>query len=270
MMSCTDLSAVLEPYIDGEVDEVDAVEIEGHINGCESCCAELERRASLKEGLRALANEHALSDGFRSQMDSMLTLVPEREATRPAAPRTAWMAAAAAVMVVGTAGVTYAITAPSTPEPPMVVASAYPTPPVTAAAVDESVRWHSRPVPIEVTGPDGVEVGEWFRGKVDFPVSPPNFARRANLLGGRLGNVSDHEAAVLVYDVEGTKLSVMMYEPENDIATGAPSPTELPYYVGERNGYNVAFHEHDGVAYTFTTNLPDAELRSLVNVAFSY
>lgn len=267
MTRCEDFAELVELFLDGELDDPESAEMEAHLSACSTCCEELEARASLKDQLGALAFEHTLDDGFLENLSHSISVSGREEVRRP--PRTWMLAAAAVALVSGTAAVTYAVTATPAAEPAEMVVIAPEIPPVSAVEVAESVRWHSRPVPVEVTGPNPAAVGDWFRGKVDFHVQPPNFARRAHLLGGRLGNVSEHEAAVLVYDVSGTKLSVVMYEPENDIAHGAPT-NELPFYVGERNGYNVAFHEVDGVAYTFTTNLPDTELRELVNVAFSY
>ena len=78
--------------------------------------------------------------------------------------------------------------------------------------VDASARWHARAVPVEVTGPEPDAVQAWFADKVAFPVLPPEFGSRAHLIGGRLSNVERSEAAFLVYDVEGTKLSVMVFD----------------------------------------------------------
>jgi anti-sigma factor RsiW len=183
--------------------------------------------------------------------------------------------AVAALAVFGLAGMLLALSIQLPTSAPGVAtadASALLTPVEAPAVVGESIRWHSRPLPVEVAGPDSQTVGSWFRGKVDFPVSPPDFARRAHLLGGRLSNVENNEAALLVYDVGGTKLSVMMFD-----RNGSPIPSahtldgqQVPLFVDERSGTNVAVHEQDGVTYTFTSDMPDDELVELVNVAFSY
>ena len=104
-------------------------------------------------------------------------------------------------------------------------------------------------------------------------MAPPDFALRAHLLGGRVGNVREAEAAFLVYDVDGTKLSVMMFERDGaPLSAGAVAGASVvgPAFLGESNGLRVAVHEEDGVAYTFTSDLPNDELVDLVNVAFSY
>lgn len=267
MIRCHDISALVELYVDGEIDPVEAAEIEVHVESCDSCRALLEQRFEIKDELRALAQAEPLDAAFRARIDASLLAA---SAAPAATQRNRYAALAAAVLLGGVAAaVGIASDGAQADASPAPLVEAQPYVPVASAVFDESVRWHSRPLPVEVTGPDQVLVGDWFRGKVDFPVSPPDFARRAHLLGGRLGNVSDNDAAVLVYDVDGTKLSVVMFD-ASESRTNGDGTAELPFYVGERNGYNVAFHEHDGVAYTFTTNLPDAELRDLVNVAFSY
>src|SRR5690606_11806882 len=78
--------------------------------------------------------------------------------------------------------------------------------------VEETLDWHRRRLPMEVTGPHGDEVQVWFRGKVDFPVRVPQF-RHANvaLLGGRLAKVGDNKAALLTLEVDQRKLSVLAF-----------------------------------------------------------
>lgn len=269
-MRCDELSALIDVYLDGELAEVDAAELEAHAGACAACGRTLERQVAFRGALHGLAQEHHLDDAFHARLAGQLA--------RAVAPRrhheVVWpRVAAAAFVVAGLSGVLVSLSA----RPP-VSAETRPLDAVSSVGevvpdyVDDSVRWHSRPLPVEVTGPDGAEVGNWFRGKVDFPVAPPNFSRRAHLLGGRLGNVQENEAALLVYDVDGRKLSVMMFD-----ATGAllptahtPSGREVPFMVQGRNGFNVAVHQRDGVAYTFTTDLPGSELQDLVAAAFRY
>lgn len=271
-MRCEDVQHALEFYLDGELDERDAVEFEAHLTNCPECDGGIDKELRLRDCLRGMSESDTMSDALRGKLVSAIACqASDSEEEAAAWPRMA----VAALAVFGLAGMLLALSTQF-----LTVASGAATadaselltPVESPSVVGESIRWHSRPLPVEVAGPDSHAVSSWFRGKVDFPVAPPEFSRRAHLLGGRLSNVEDNEAALLVYDVGGTKLSVMMFD-----RNGAPIPSahaldgqQVPLFVDERSGTNVAVHEQDGVTYTFTSDMPDEELVDLVNVAFSY
>lgn len=127
--------------------------------------------------------------------------------------------------------------------------------------------WHVGNYPIEVTGPDSARVTHWFRDKVDFPVRLPQFAgRQVNLLGGRIAHVADRRAAYLVYEVDGVRLSVLVFDGE-----GLTIPSDRIREVGGRDvallnnkGYEVAVLQDGGVTYTLTSELSEPAFVELV------
>lgn len=128
--------------------------------------------------------------------------------------------------------------------------------------VGESVAWHRRSVPVEVVGPDPSAVRRWFSDKVSFAVSVPEIDGSARLLGGRLSHVRQYEAAYLLYEVNGSKLSVMLFDAGDlDDETNFRNKT----FVDNSNGYNVAIREKSGVTYTFTSDMGAEELAELVD-----
>ena len=271
-MRCEDDQHALEFYLDGELEDRDAAEFEAHLDACDSCAANAERELKLKDCLRSMSCSETMPDGLRMKVCGAIA----DQSARTRAEDSAWSRTAVAAMAVfGLGGVLFLLSTQLPPAAPGVAsadASSLLQPVESPAVVGESIRWHTRPLPVEVAGPDSQEVGSWFRDKVDFPVAPPEFSRRAHLLGGRLSNVEENEAALLVYDIDGTKLSVIMFD-----RNGSPVPSahafdgqQVPLFVDERSGMNVALHEQDGVTYTFTSDMPNDELVELVNVAFSY
>src|SRR5699024_4252680 len=128
--------------------------------------------------------------------------------------------------------------------------------------VGESVAWHRRSVPVEVVGPDPNTVRRWFSDKVSFAVNVPQFNGPARLLGGRLSHVRQYEAAYLLYEVNGTKLSVMLFD-AGDISHYADFKNKT--FVDNSNGYNVAIREKSGVTYTFTSDMDAEDLAELVD-----
>jgi anti-sigma factor (TIGR02949 family) len=271
-MRCEDVQHALEFYLGGELEARDAAEFEAHLDSCECCAAVAERELKLKDCLRTMSHSETMPDGLRIRVCGALA----SESALTQTEDTAWSRTAVAAMAVfGLGGILFLLSTQLPFAAPGIAtadASSLLEPVESPAVVVESIRWHTRPLPVEVAGPNPQTVGSWFRGKVDFLVVPPEFSRRAQLLGGRLSNVEDNEAALLVYDVDGTKLSVMMFD-----RNGAPVPSahvldgqQVPLFVDERSGMNVALHEEGGVTYTFTSDLPDDQLVDLVNIAFSY
>lgn len=142
--------------------------------------------------------------------------------------------------------------------------------------VVESVNWHRRNLPPEVVGPSGERVSTWLKPKVDFPVRLPRFERTGredvNLLGARLSNVRDKQAAYVVYEVDGNKISVMLIGGNRIMAQPRRArvrrrPVNPPIYTA--NGYNVAVIQDNGITYSVTSELPREDMAQLVDAAFA-
>jgi anti-sigma factor (TIGR02949 family) len=271
-MRCEDVQNALEFYLDGELEDRDAAEFGAHLDACEACAGRVDHELKLKDCLRSMSCSETMPEGLMLKVCGAI----EDESAGSRDQGSAWSRTAVAAMAVfGLGGVLFVLSTqlpPAAPGAATADASSLLEPVEAPALVGESIRWHTRPLPVEVAGPDSQAVGSWFRDKVDFPVVPPEFSRRAHLLGGRLSNVEENEAALLVYDVDGTKLSVIMFDRNGSSIPSAHAldGRQVPLFVDERSGMNVALHEQDGVTYTFTTDMPDDELVDLVNVAFSY
>ena len=133
------------------------------------------------------------------------------------------------------------------------------------------VAKHQRQLPIEVSGgPE--QVKEWYSGKVDFPVHVPQFRNlSAALRGGRLASIGDKQAAYLVYDVHGDKVSVFIFD-----ASELPIEARRKAVVGNRevyfdqeHGYNVALYRDRGVGYAIASDLDQDQMLKLVRSAVS-
>lgn len=268
---CPDRLAELDLYLDDELAEEDRRDLERHLDACTGCRDGLIRREETKHALRRVGEGATCSPAFLASLHSAI----DGDASRALEPErgSGWrgIAAAALTLTVGSAIFAFGQLAPGGGSTAAEASGAYDSAAGPApVVVDESLRWHARSVPVEVTGPDHAVVQDWFADKVPFPVLPPEFASRAHLIGGRLSNVESSEAAFLVYDVDGTKLSVMVFDPRETPMPRAPELRDGGVYLRNANGLSVAVHERGGVGYTYTSELPDRSLTELVNTAFSY
>src|SRR5512142_1162082 len=162
-MDCAELVRTLDAYLDGELASREEAEAADHIAGCAACrelVEEQERvRSALRKRLKAAMGPGTgagrAPDALRQRIH--LALVKEkkpllRRVVAPV-PLAALAACAAGALVV--------FASHGRPD----------------ALVEESVRKHTRDLPLEVTaaamGPESV--AGWFAGKLDFNASPPRF-----------------------------------------------------------------------------------------------
>jgi len=130
---------------------------------------------------------------------------------------------------------------------------------------------HQRNPPIEVSG-GSEQVKKWYSDKVDFPVRPPQFRNlSAALRGGRLASIGDKQAAYLVYDINGNKVSVFVFDP-SELPIEARKKQVIgnrEVFFDEEHGYNVAMFRDRGVGYAIAGDMNREEMSKLVSAAIA-
>jgi hypothetical protein len=229
---------------------------------CESCRARvaLERRTT--KLLRASATPQPAPLDLRARLSRDLTRRARRRAILQRLPARYSVPLGIAASV---AGVALYLQRPETPSR---VESE------TLALLDHVARTHARNIPVEVVGPDVERVGSWFNGKVEFPVRPPHLrasAKQVNLLGARLSQVRWRDAATLLYDVGGHKVTVMVFDPGNlpldRNGLRAVHVGNRDVYVGAARGRNVAVVQRGPIAYALSGDVDLGEMLQLAAYA---
>jgi anti-sigma factor RsiW len=120
---------------------------------------------------------------------------------------------------------------------------------------------------MEVEGADPSVAASWFRGKVDFPVRVPRLdLQNASFDGARLSHVRDHQAAHMVYTVDGHRVTLMIFSTD-DIAIRGGDLVHVEgrdVVLGRRKGFNVAVMLDGDMAYAFSSDLPRGRLLDIV------
>ncbi len=249
-LRCAGISRFVDTYLDGEFAETDRAEFEGHLAECEMCRAKVRAQAEWKSAIRAAAPREQAPAALRNRV--------ARSIARESKPMLSWrawavraMPAAAAVGLVAT-----------------FMISKVQWSPVAA----DLVAKHAKTMPLEISGgPD--QVRQWYADKVDFPVRPPPICKQTqcSLRGARLSSVGDKPAAYLVYDVNGDKVSVFIFD-----ASDLPIETRRKTVIGNRDvyfdqehGYNVALFRDRGVGYAIASDLDQDQMVKLVSSAVS-
>ena len=136
----------------------------------------------------------------------------------------------------------------------------------------EAVDLHRRYLPVEVRGPDIEHARAWFQGKLDFPVRPPRTrapnARHARFIGARLSHVGSASAAHMMYDLGGSRVSVMAFQSPNVPLPGSTAQVVGPwhFHVDRLDGYNVAMFRDRDVTYAVTGDVEPSQMIRFVSM----
>ncbi len=248
-MNCRDVHRYVHAFIDGELEAQQTLEVDRHLEACADCAhaVEFERwfKGELRRSVGSVLAPPALADRVRGAM----ARADRVDRARALLPRAGAVAALAA-------GVVAALFLPSWLTPSGRVAggrdASMPRP-----VIDYVAERHARSLPVEVTGPDAASVGAWYQGKLDFAVNPPAFSGGdVRLVGGRISNVGDRQAAQLVYQQQGRRITVVVFDGEGVPIQGASLLRAGPrtIYLGESHGYPVAVWHQGGVAYAASSD----------------
>lgn len=304
--ACKAMGLLLGAHLDGELDPVKTLEVEGHIASCEVCRERLALDRALRGSLKKAVKTTAPSD-VRARMLAAMAGQTARETAREetdAQPAVAhedsaldasassgrgrssnagrptmlrhWRtmlplaSAAALVMAWGAAG-----------KQPVV--HGMPDTMVPAGFSDDLlhgfVAQHKHPLPPEQQDPKQVRQFERYVG---VPVHVPQFSQQggqnARFVGGRLLPVQGGEssAAMLQYEVQGQngggvqRVTVFVYDPRKIQVSSAhlsPHPVgTAEVRMGRTDGYSVAVTQHAGVGYMITSDMDPESSASLVAV----
>jgi anti-sigma factor (TIGR02949 family) len=242
---CAEVDRFVDAYLDGEFAEEDRAELERHVAGCAACTRKVRFQAAFKSGLQAAAPRPALPEGMRARIVEQLR--HERAPVgrwRRVALRAVPAAAAAAAIVA-------------------VIGTSHRFSPVAADAISR----HARGLPVEVTGPEDA-VRAWFAQKVDFAVRPPQIPHAA-LVGARLANIRDRQAAYFIYNTGGAKVSVFVFDPR-DLPLEARRHRiagDHDIYLDGDRGYHVALWRDRGLGYAVASDLDEEQMFQLASHA---
>ena len=261
---CEDFTPFIDAYIDEEFGERERADMEAHLDNCDGCRRKVQAQLTFKTQLQKHLGDSKAPESLRQKVltgldDVQLEL--EENSSRP------WFTMSRAGWV---AGPLAAVVALAVVLPEFTVAPAASNP---APVIDHTVDWHQGNFPLEVTTADPGEAQEWFEDKVDFSVRIPQFNDdRVNLLGGRIAHIEDRRAAFLLYEVDGARLSAILFDGD-----GVKVPRDRLRRVQDRDiawlnqqGYGVAVVQDSGVTYAMTSDLSEERFLGLVADSVEY
>jgi anti-sigma factor RsiW len=237
-MSCQEAQALLNAYVDGELDLVRSLEIEKHLEGCPACARTVENHQTLGNALRAGSHYYQAPPRLEHRIRAAL----------PRSKRISWPLAAVAASLL-LAGIFV----------DRMVESGSRRNLVAQEVLDSHLRSLMPGHLADVESTDRHTVKPWFAGKLDFSPPVADFAEQGfPLTGGRLDSVNGRNVAVLVYRRHQHLINAYTWP-----SAGSPDSA-----VGKSalQGYNLLHWTRGGVTWWLASDLNSNELESLANL----
>jgi len=225
---------LVHAYSDGELDPINALEIERRIAADPRLAAEYRQVETFKQLLRERLPREELPHGLQARIEAAVGM------NAPSQPSWRSLAASIAVTAMVASGATWVVRGPGADD----------------AIRDGVVAGHTRSLmasqPVDVISSDQHTVKPWFNGRIPESPRVVDLSRHDfPLVGGRIDVIDRRPVPTLVYRHRQHIISL----------TAVPAPTPLPALpVRAADGYNVLRWTDDGVSYWAISDLSLPEL----------
>ncbi len=251
-MDCRDVERLSELSLDGELGREDGSDLQDHLDACDESRTRAHARRHFQSQikLRLVESGDGLSAPGRLEARICTQLQRERSKSRTVI-RWALPATVGAAMI---AVLSISVKSEATLDPEEAVARHCSNPPPEVRA-----RGSSR------------EVKRFFQKNLRYPVTIPRLSERhpnVRLVGARLAHLHKKEAAHLMYDHRGGRISVFAsrrnrWAPPASFVRRTVGGRSV--YVGRHRGYTVVAVPRGTVLYSLVSDVDDEQLVRLAS-----
>lgn len=262
-MRCQDFESLLQPFADGELEGAESAMVQSHLMRCSACRGQVDGLKALHQAIRAASQASpVLSDDFKASLLQRLDeeadrMEREESSQRSRRAQRIWWAAAAACVLVFSGAVAMTLSASVVPERRETAAILY---------AKDAINRHRHHLPVEVTGAGRPQqVADWLKGKVDFNPGVPSL-NKASLVGARLSNVREKQAAYFVYDIpQDKRVSLFAFDAPELEVPGGRKVADCDVMLTNQQGYNVVLWKNNEIAYSLVGELDERDILELVS-----
>ncbi|MDY7228063.1 anti-sigma factor family protein [Hyalangium rubrum] len=248
-MTCQELDRLLYPYLDGEFQPEERMDVETHLEACSACTRRVEQEREIRQTLRRAARHSLQSSRAPQSLRAGIQVGLKREQRR--ATQAQFLRVSAAALVVVAVGGGWISMRPERHQ----------------RFVEDAARRHAKGLPYEIANAAPEHVEAWFENKLDHTVLVPRLPN-ARLSGARLSNVESYPAAYISYETrpakegeEARRIGVFVF----DDARRELNAQDLPSVQADSNtGYNVAIWRDGEIVYELVADLSEADIRKLI------
>jgi anti-sigma factor (TIGR02949 family) len=259
-MDCRETEAALDEFLDGELTDEARCAVESHLDGCSRCREEYAYRRVLQRAIRQSATDIEVPGRLWETISTRMDRVDRVQRRRQThAPRWAMLAGSAGLFAL-LIGVSLWPWVPH-----------FQTSPFMMESVNNYIRYLLPDAPYDLQTLDADHVRQWFQGRLDFMVEPPDLrAEGYQLQGTRLGYFLDRMVAEIGYEGHQHRLSIVMTKGEGiDRLVGERvSRHGQEFFVTTTKGYTVVAWR-DGPANIVCSIVADLSRDQLLRLAFT-
>jgi len=252
-MQCKECMALLPAYLDGELDLMQSIEVEKHLETCDTCLQFVENERVLQTAMRTGTLYHAPRASLERSILRAVQKSERSTVVRPlfSAGRQQFAGAFAALLLLAFwAGGHFKVVPPDTGS---IAKETF----ADEKIANEALSGHLRSLMVnhltDVVSSDKHTVKPWFNGRVDY--SPPVIDMADigfPLAGGRLDYLDSRSVTALVYRRQKHVINLFLWP--------VPAPDAKTSLLSRR-GYNMLHWTQSGLAYWAVSDLNATELR---------
>ena len=241
-MTCDSWQEKIDAYLDAELPEAEAREIDSHLRSCASCSSLALTRSELKRTVHLAGKKFVADPEFRKRIQSSI-------APKPSGRRWGWivevgaLCAALLLVIFGS----------------MVWVRQSQRQQLVGELTDLHVATLASANRVDVVSSDRHTVKPWFQGKVPFTFNVPELQNSPfELLGGKVTYLDQNPGAELLFTVRKHVLSVFIFKdsPELDRALGSDE-------LLRRLSFNLESWTDDGLRYLIITDASRSDIDDL-------
>lgn len=241
-MICKELTRYIDAFLDDELSVIENLRVQAHLVFCGDCRAVVKSEVSLRSLIEADALQDSAPTGLKEKILRQISEMPQPERSRfprifslrPRAFFAGLLAGAATV------GLILFLAAYLFWGPPGNVS------PLVAEIVAKHQIYSRDVATLQIGSSDPIEVSSWLRERLDFPVKLPPLARPGErLLGARLSSIADGQAAYLLYERGGRRISLYVFKAlPTLLSSGLPkSVAGVQFFIATLEGKPVVWWE---------------------------
>jgi anti-sigma factor RsiW len=245
-MTCQEAGPLIHALADGELDLTRSLEIEAHLQQCQSCTMARNEIRDLGYLMKDASLRFAPAPGFEKRLRSAV----RREANEKPVTHVWWRWVAAASLAVLVLAVGTVVVILNRPASDTLVAQE-----VVSSHVRSLMVQHLTDVPSS----DQHTVKPWFDGKLDYSPPVKDLAQQGfELKGGRLDYIDNRPVAALVYQRRQHFINVFVWP--------AKSSSKAVTQASVSQGYNLIRWANAGMEWWAVSDLNLAELQQFVQM----
>lgn len=244
-MTCEQVQELIHPYIDGEIDLLRNVEIEGHLAECEGCQAETQEHSNVRALVQAGAQYFSASEVLRKRIVKHVRPTPRLRSTS-----WRWLATAAVLILALSAVPLWLIVSERSQSDNLLAQE------VVSSHIRSMMLNHL----VDVPSSDQHTVKPWFNGKLDFAPDVKDFADQGfPLVGGRLDYIDKRTVAALVYQRRKHSINLFIWPSQS-------ASDQSAQHVSV-NGYNIVHWTQSGACYWAVSDVNNTDLSEFAKLA---